>query len=131
MKRCTFVDNSGWYANIGGSSCVRGEAIDRLAAYENTGFQPHEIAEMKKEYASVVMDLKKLEENYRTAIKDIEWASKSYGFCKLCSGGLSGNRNCVHRGYENRKFCDDCMACRCVMCNKMSEWHYNYPNLEE
>ena len=45
MERLTYIDHLGWYANGNGGERIRGQHIDRLAAYEDTGLAPEEISD--------------------------------------------------------------------------------------
>lgn len=54
MERFTHRNNIGWvvcgdgiYSDGGVQEGFRGEAIDRLAAYEDTGLEPERIVELK------------------------------------------------------------------------------------
>ena len=44
MERLTFIDHLGWYVNGNGGERIRGSHINRLAAYENTGLEPEDMA---------------------------------------------------------------------------------------
>lgn len=64
MKRFTFESGDGYHA-VNSENCYEdqnedycGSAIDRLGAYEDTGFTPEEIVQMAEE-------LRKLKENTR------------------------------------------------------------------
>ena len=46
MKRLTYFDGGKWRLKIGDTE-YSGEAVDRLAAYEETGLEPEEIIELK------------------------------------------------------------------------------------
>lgn len=52
MKRLTYFDGGKWRLKIGDTE-YSGEAVDRLAAYEDTGLEPEEV--LPKEYASEIM----------------------------------------------------------------------------
>ena len=43
MERLTYLDHLGWYVNGNGRERIRGQHIDRLADYEDTGLEPEEI----------------------------------------------------------------------------------------
>ena len=46
MERLTYFDNGKWRLKIGDTE-YSGNAVDRLAAYEDTGLEPEEIIELK------------------------------------------------------------------------------------
>lgn len=46
MKRLTYFDGGKWRLKIGDTE-YSGEAVDRLAAYEDMGLEPEEIIELK------------------------------------------------------------------------------------
>lgn len=46
MKRLTYFDGGKWRLKIGDME-YSGKAVDRLAAYEDTGLEPEEIIELK------------------------------------------------------------------------------------
>lgn len=46
MERLTYFDGGKWRIKIGDTE-YSGEAVDRLAAYEDTGLEPEEIIELK------------------------------------------------------------------------------------
>ena len=46
MERLTYFDNGKWRLKIGETE-YSGKAVDRLAAYEDTGLEPEEIIELK------------------------------------------------------------------------------------
>ena len=52
MKRLTYFDGGKWRLKIGDTE-YSGEAVDRLAAYEDTGLEPEEV--LPKEYAGEIM----------------------------------------------------------------------------
>lgn len=59
MERLTHKDSKGWYIHdisVHYDECRRGEEIDRLAAYEDTGLTPEEIITLKsiKAYADAL-----------------------------------------------------------------------------
>ena len=52
MERLTYFDGGKWRLKIGDTE-YSGEAVDRLAAYEDTGLEPEEV--LPKEYAGEIM----------------------------------------------------------------------------
>lgn len=48
MKRLTYFDGGKWRLKIGDTE-YSGEAVDRLAAYEDTGVEPGEIEKIKQD----------------------------------------------------------------------------------
>lgn len=52
MKRLTYFDGGKWRLKIGDTE-YSGEAVDRLASYEDTDLQPEEV--LPKEYAGEIM----------------------------------------------------------------------------
>lgn len=48
MKRLTYFDGGKWRLKIGDTE-YSGEAVDRLAAYEDTGLEPGEIEKIKQD----------------------------------------------------------------------------------
>ena len=52
MKRLTYFDGGKWRLKIGDTE-YSGEAVDRLAAYEDTGLEPETISELR----DVVLDI--------------------------------------------------------------------------
>ena len=46
MERLTYFDNGKWRLKIGDTECS-GNAVDRLAAYEETGLEPEAIEHLK------------------------------------------------------------------------------------
>ena len=54
MERLTFIDHLGWYVNGNGGERIRGSHINRLAAYEDTGLEPEEIADFMKRWEQTV-----------------------------------------------------------------------------
>lgn len=46
MEKYTYFDGGKWRLKIGDTE-YSGEAVDRLAAYEDTGLEPEEIIELK------------------------------------------------------------------------------------
>lgn len=62
LNRQTFIDNEGWYVRraVGNSERdmrARADYIDRLAAYENTGLEPNEIAAIIAERDKLTKEL--------------------------------------------------------------------------
>lgn len=47
MKRLTYFDGGKWRLKIGDTE-YSGEAVDRLAAYEDTGLEPEEVADFDR-----------------------------------------------------------------------------------
>ena len=54
MKRYTYFDGGKWRLKIGDTE-YSGDWVDRLAAYEETGLEPEELAQAKKEGRLVVL----------------------------------------------------------------------------
>ena len=50
MERLTYFDGGKWRLKIGDTE-YSGEAVDRLAAYEDTGLEPQEIKSLQAEWA--------------------------------------------------------------------------------
>lgn len=76
MERLTHKDSKGWYIHdqsIAYDECRRGEEIDLLAAYENTGRTPEEIVELEEEldiWKSSYCDLLKTTQQGISAINE-------------------------------------------------------------
>lgn len=54
MKRYTYFDGGKWRLKIGDTE-YSGDWVDRLAAYEETGLEPEELAQAKKKGRLVVL----------------------------------------------------------------------------
>lgn len=54
MERYTYFDGGKWRLKIGDTE-YSGDWVDRLAAYEETGLEPEELAQAKKEGRLVVL----------------------------------------------------------------------------
>ena len=61
MKRLTYFDGGKWRLKIGDTE-YSGEAVDRLAAYEETGLEPGEIEQLKGEAFGLRVDKQELEQ---------------------------------------------------------------------
>jgi len=89
VERLTFIDSKGWYINdqsIPYDERRRGEEVDRLAAYEDTGLTPEEIVtlqasfqELKKE--AVPLMKAKIEE--RLLVLPCKPGTEIFGHCHI------------------------------------------------
>ena len=61
MERYTYFDGGKWRLKIGDTE-YSGEAVDRLAAYEETGLEPGEIEQLKGEVFGLRLDKQELEQ---------------------------------------------------------------------
>lgn len=61
MKRLTYFDSGKWRLKIGDTE-YSGEAVDRLAAYEETGLEPEKIEQLKGEVFGLKVDKQELEQ---------------------------------------------------------------------
>lgn len=61
MKRLTYFDGGKWRLKIGDTE-YSGNAVDRLAAYEETGLEPEEIEQLKGEAFGLKVDKQELEQ---------------------------------------------------------------------
>lgn len=61
MERLTYFDGGKWRLKIGDTE-YSGEAVDRLAAYEETGLEPGEIEQLKGEAFGLRVDKQELEQ---------------------------------------------------------------------
>ena len=59
MKRLTYFDGGKWRLKIGDTE-YSGEAVDRLAAYEDTGLEPETISELRDVVLDISGDLDRL-----------------------------------------------------------------------
>ena len=59
MKRLTYFDGGKWRLKIGDTE-YSGEAVDRLAAYEDTGLEPETISELRDVVLDISGDLARL-----------------------------------------------------------------------
>lgn len=66
MKRLTYFDGGKWRLKIGDTE-YSGEAVDRLAAYEDTSLEPEEIEQLKGEVFGLKVDKQELEQ-YRAIV---------------------------------------------------------------
>ena len=66
MKRLTYFDGGKWRLKIGDTE-YSGEAVDRLAAYEDTSLEPEEIEQLKGEVYGLKVDKQDLEQ-YRAIV---------------------------------------------------------------
>lgn len=107
-----------WRCNVRGTE-VNGEEIDRLAAYEDTGMEPEEIAALKRERDAAVLDLIMLGDCETCTkdcgitiarilgcgCKDYVWRGKeeSVRTARAC-----GNRDCPHQTGAPCPAADEC-----------------------
>lgn len=61
MERYTYFDGGKWRLKIGDTE-YSGKAVDRLAAYEDTGLEPEEIEQLKGEAFGLRVDKQELEQ---------------------------------------------------------------------
>ena len=61
MERLTYFDGGKWRMRIGDTE-YSGKAVDRLAAYEDTGLEPEEIEQLKGEAFGLRVDKQELEQ---------------------------------------------------------------------
>ena len=61
MERLTYFECGKWRLKIGDTE-YSGEAVDRLAAYEDTGLEPEEIEQLKGEVFGLKVDKQELEQ---------------------------------------------------------------------
>ena len=61
MKRLTYFDGGKWRLKIGDTE-YSGEAVDCLAAYEETGLEPEKIEQLKGEVFGLKVDKQELEQ---------------------------------------------------------------------
>lgn len=61
MKRLTYFDSGKWRLKIGDTE-YSGKAVDRLAAYEETGLEPEKIEQLKGEVFGLKVDKQELEQ---------------------------------------------------------------------
>lgn len=61
MERLTYFDGGKWRLKIGDTE-YSGEAVDRLAAYEETGLEPGEIEQLEGEVFGLRLDKQELEQ---------------------------------------------------------------------
>lgn len=61
MKRLTYFDSGKWRMRIGDTE-YSGKAVDRLAAYEETGLEPEEIEQLKGEVFGLKIDKRELKQ---------------------------------------------------------------------
>ena len=76
MKRLTGIDCNGWYAPIGAAleERQRGQAIYRLAGYEDTGMTPGEVRSLWGEWNAMMSVLNSIGGYDR--LKELAWADK-------------------------------------------------------
>ena len=61
MERYTYFDGGKWRIKIGDTE-YSGKAVDRLAAYEETGLEPEKIEQLKGEVFGLKVDKQELEQ---------------------------------------------------------------------
>lgn len=81
MKRYTYFDGGKWRIKIGDTE-YSGDWVDRLAAYEETGLEPEELAQAEKKGRLVVLSEPMKPMVYKPNDTDV--------YCPSCGESLSG-----------------------------------------
>lgn len=102
-----YLTGEGIYGDWGVPEKYRGDNVDRLAAYEDTGLDPEEIEQLKRERDAAIENLS---ENLRIAYKQRDAAIKDLEEIMFCGGrnidtcDYCKNAKCYGRG--GRDLCD-------------------------
>lgn len=84
MKRLTYFDGGKWRLKIGDTE-YSGKAVDRLAAYEDTGLEPETISKIRDIVLDISGDLDRLRE-LAQAHKENRVLPEGSGWFVTCSG---------------------------------------------
>ena len=109
MERSTFIDHLGWYVNGNGGERIRGPHINRLAAYEDTGLEPGEIADFMNRWERTVEIAGLCKKGDIDHIRDLLQAEQDGRLvvlpCKVGDRVWLLKKKCKYAGEDNDPWC--------------------------